>query len=175
VSAVSLVLGLLLIFFGRTLYWAFVAVAGFFVGWELATELLAEQAEWIRILVALAAGVIGAILGMLVQRIAFAIAGLFAGGYLALVLAREAGLPGEPLVWFVIGAILGAIVAAFVMDWAIIVLSSLAGASAVVDPFDWDTTVTAFAFVGLTALGIIVQGNRLRSSATPSGGPVSTG
>ena len=172
-SAISIILGLMLLFFGRSLYWAFVAVAGFFVGWELAAQFLAEQADWIRILVALGAGVIGAILGMLVQRIAFAIAGLFAGGYLALVLAREAGLPGEPMIWFVIGAILGAIVAVLVMDWAIIVLSSMAGASAVVDPFDWEPTVTALAFVGLAALGIIVQGRRLQSSAAPSGGAAS--
>ena len=48
-SVVSLLLGILLLFFGRTLYWVFVAVAGFLVGWELAAELLAEQAEWVRI------------------------------------------------------------------------------------------------------------------------------
>ena len=84
-------------------------------------------------LVALLGGILGAVLSMPFQRIAFSIGGLFAGGYLGLVLARAAGLPGEPLVWFVIGAILGAIVAALVMDWAIIVLSSLAGAAAVVN------------------------------------------
>ena len=92
--------------------WLFVAVAGFLVGMELAAEFLTEQTESIRILVALAGGVLGAILGMLLQRVAFSIGGLFAGGYLGLVLAREADLPGEPLVWFVVGAILGAIVAA---------------------------------------------------------------
>jgi hypothetical protein len=100
-TIVRLLLGFLLLFFGRKLYWAFVAVAGFLLGMELAAELFAEQAEWVRMLIALAGGVIGAILGILFQRIAFAIGGLFAGGYLvwwwrakqASRVSRSSGLP----------------------------------------------------------------------------------
>ena len=168
-SVISLLLGILLLFFGRTLYWLFVAVAGFLVGMELAAEFLTEQTEAIRILVALAGGVLGAILGMLLQRVAFSIGGLFAGGYLGLVLARAVDLPGEPLVWFVVGAILGAIVAALVMDWAIIILSSLAGSSAIVGQFNLSPSTATLLFVALSVVGIIVQGRRLRNTTVAAG------
>ena len=137
-SVVNLLLGIILLFFGRTLYWVFVAVAGFLVGFELGAVILANQAESVRVLAAVLGGVVGAILGMFAQRVAFAIGGLFAGGYLGLAMARQAGAGGEPLIWFAVGGILGAIVAALVMDWAIIGLSSLVGAAAIVGQFEFD-------------------------------------
>jgi hypothetical protein len=111
-SVLSLILGVVLLLYGRTLYWVFVAAAGFFVGVELGTQLLADQAEWVRILAAVAGGILGAILGMLAQRVAFSFGGLFAGGYLGLALASAAELPGEPLFWFAVGGIMGAIIRA---------------------------------------------------------------
>jgi len=164
-SIIRIFMGILLLLFGRTLYWLFVAVAGFLVGFELATQHLAAQPEGVRMLVALLCGVLGAVLGMLAQRLAFTIAGLFAGGYLALSLAHEAGFAGESLVWFIVGAVLGAIVAALLMDWAIIVLSSLAGAAAIVGELNLDATMVTLLFVVLSAVGIMVQGRRLTYAA----------
>jgi len=161
-AIVTILLGVLLLFYGRTLFWAFVAIAGFLVGFQLATELLAEQAEWVRLVVAALIGIVGAVLGILFQRIAFALGGLFAGGYLGLALAQAADAPGEPMAWFIVGGILGAIVAALVMDWAIIALSSLAGAAAIVDPLNLDPTIAALLFLALAAVGITVQARRLR-------------
>ena len=158
-------MGVLLLLYGRTLYWVFVAVAGFLLGFALATEFLAAQAESVRIIVALLAGVLGAVLGMLAQRVAFSIGGLFAGGYLALALVQAAEFPGDPLVWFAIGAILGAIIAALMMDWAIIVLSSLVGAAAIVGELNLSDSVAALLFVALSAIGIMIQGRRLSYAA----------
>jgi hypothetical protein len=162
---VTLLLGILLLFYGRTLYWAFVAVAGFLVGFELAAELLAAQPEWVRLLAAALVGVLGAILGILFQRVAFAMGGLFAGGYLGLALAQAASAPGEPFVWFLVGGILGAILAALIMDWAIIALSSLAGAAAITGRLNFDPTIAAVLFLALTAIGTTVQARRLRRAA----------
>jgi hypothetical protein len=161
-----LLLGVLLLLFGRTLYWLFVAIVGFLVGYELGATILVNQAESVRVLAAVLGGVLGAILGMFAQRVAFAIGGLFAGGYLGLALAREAGTAGDPLVWFVVGGILGAIVAALLMDWAIIALSSLAGAAAIVGQFELESSIAMLLFVVLTAVGIVVQGRRLRPAAS---------
>ena len=165
-SVVSLLLGIVLLLFGRTLYWVFVAIVGFLVGFELATQFLVDQAEWVRLLVALVGGVVGALVGMLVQRLAFAMGGLFAGGYLGLILARELGAGREPLVCFAIGGILGAVLAVLLIDWAIIALSSLAGAAAIVGQFDLDASIATLLFVVLTAMGIVVQGRRLRPPAS---------
>jgi hypothetical protein len=158
---VNVLLGLVLLFFGRALYWLFVAIAGFLVGFELGARFLADQPQGVQLLAAIAGGILGAVLGMLAQRVAFALGGLLAGGYLALAVARTMGIPGEPLVWFAVGGILGAIIAALVMDWAIIVLSSLAGAAAIVGSFQLDSTIAAVLFVVLAVVGIVAQGRRL--------------
>ncbi|MEX0611901.1 MAG: DUF4203 domain-containing protein [Pirellulales bacterium] len=166
-SIVNLLLGIVLLLYGRTLYWLFVALAGALVGSELAAVLLADQPESMRLLAAVLGAVLGAIVGIFAQRIAFVIGGLFAGGYLGLVLARAAGMPGDPLVWSIIGGILGAIVAALVMDWAIIALSSLAGAAAIVGQFNLEATVAAILFVALAVIGVAFQGRRLQPSTPP--------
>jgi hypothetical protein len=161
VPVANLLLGIVLVLFGRTLYWLFVALAGFLVGFELAAVLLAEQGEAVRLMVAVIGGILGAALGFLAARAAFSIGGLFAGGYLGLVLVRAWELPGEPLVWFAVGGIVGAIVAALLMDWAIIVLSSLAGAAAILAPFELRPALAVLVFAAITAVGVFVQGRRL--------------
>src|SRR5205809_1723497 len=66
-------LGLVVLLFGRALYWAFVAIVGFFVGMELAANWpwLNQQEQWVQLLVALGCGILGAIVGVLIQRLAF--------------------------------------------------------------------------------------------------------
>jgi hypothetical protein len=54
---VNAILGAALLFVGRQLYWAFVAVAGFLVAGQFAGSALADQSTWVQILAALAAGV----------------------------------------------------------------------------------------------------------------------
>lgn len=161
-----LLIGLILLLFGRTLYWAFVGLAGFLIGFELAAELLAEQAERVRLLAAVLVGIVGVLVGIFFQRVAFALGGLFAGGYLADALAEAAAAPGDPLLWFALGGVLGAIITAVIMDWAIIILSSLAGAATIVDNFDLEPTTGALLLAALTAIGILIQARRLRRPTT---------
>jgi len=157
---VIIVLGLLLLFFGRSLYWAFVAVAGFLMGLELAADLLADQPRMIQILAAIAAGVLGAVIGVVAQRVAFAIGGFFAGGYLALSLVDRLPEASQSNLWFIVGGVIGAIIAALVLDWAIIVLSSIA--VAVMSPFALRPELHVLAMLGLAVLGVVAQGSRLR-------------
>jgi hypothetical protein len=163
-AVVNLLVGILLVFYGRTLYWLFIAVAGFLMGMELATVLLPDVSEGMRLLLALLAGVAGALVGIVAQRIAFAIAGLFAGGYLGLLLARSFAAPGEPMIWFAVGAVLGSILASSVMDWAIIVLSSLVGSAAITDQFVRDRSLATLVFLAIAVVGIVVQARRPKGS-----------
>jgi len=170
---VTVVLGIVVLLFGRTLYWAFIAIAGFLAGMMLADAWLADKEQWIRILAAVAAGVVGAVLGIFIQRLAFAIGGFFAGAYLALAIATQMHAPGEANIWWVAGGVLGAIVAALVMDWAIIVLSSLAGATAILSPFAAKLGDQLFPvlFVLLAAIGVIFQGRKLIRPVPPPAAP----
>jgi hypothetical protein len=107
--------------------------------------------------------VLGAVLSIIAQRLAFAIGGFFAGGYLALMIAAHFHAGGDPNLWMIFGGVIGAIAAALIMDWAIIVLSSIAGAVCILSPFaqQLDDRVAAAILVALVIVGIVVQGRQL--------------
>jgi hypothetical protein len=167
--AVTVLMGVIVLLFGRTLYWVFVAIVGFLIGMEMANVWMQGQEDWVRLLVAVGAGVLGAIIGIFVQRLAFAIGGFFAGGYLAVIFAARFNLGGDQNLWMIVGGIIGAIIAALVMDWAIIVLSSLAGAAAILSPFQTklDPRLSGAIFVALVIVGIVFQGRRYMATRLP--------
>ncbi len=159
---VTVLLGVLLLFFGRKLYWAFVAIAGFLIGMQLANEYLADKNEWIRIGAAIGAGLIGAILAMFLQRLGFAIGGFFAGAYLAFRIFEHFHPGGDHHIWMIIGGAIGAVIAALVMDWAIIFISALAGAAAILSPFpNLEPQMANVLFLLLACVGIVVQSTML--------------
>ena len=71
--------GTVLLLAGRRLFWIFVAITGFFVGAEVAGDLFANQPQWVVWVLAAGAGIIGAVLAILLQRVAFAVAGFYGG------------------------------------------------------------------------------------------------
>ena len=160
---IKAMLGAVLLFFGRSFYWAFVAVAGFLVGGQFAELALADQAAWVRLLAALAAGGAGALLAIFAQRFAFALGGLYAGGYLALFVAQTIQSVGNQILWFVLGGVIGAVIAALIMDWAIIVLSSLVGASAIVTALAIDPPISVILYLLLVTVGVLIQAKFLWS------------
>src|SRR5215813_10822312 len=79
---VSIVVGALILFFGRRLFWLFVAAVGFWMGVELTPYLLQHPPPWLAVVVALFLGVLGAVLAFILQKVAIAIAGFLVGGHL---------------------------------------------------------------------------------------------
>jgi len=165
----SVIAGAILLLLGRKLFWLFVALAGFYVGVEVARAVAVDQPQWLVWLAGAATGLIGAIVAMLFQRVAFALGGLYAGGYLAL-LAADRYLPGTfGLGAFVIGGAAGAIVAALIMDGAIIALSCMLGAALVVSSLGLGELGSVLAYAGLLAIGILVQVRLMRGPIRPEG------
>ena len=166
---ISIAAGAALLLAGRRLFWLFVAIAGFFVGAEVAGELFANQPQWVVWILAAGAGIIGAVLAMLLQRVAFAVAGFYAGGYLAITLVQSFGWGMPDVAVSLAGGIIGAVVAAVVMDWAIIVFSSLVGSSLIVAAFGLQSLQGALIGAALAAVGIFVQATFTREKLdTPS-------
>jgi len=158
----NIVAGAVLLLLGRRLFWLFVAIAGFYLGFEVARTLAAGQPAWLLWTIAIGAGLIGAVVAMLLQRVGFALGGFYAGGYIAL-LAVERFAPGTiGVAAFVIGGVIGAVLAAFLMDWAIIVLSCLVGAALVVPALGLQPLMSALVYAGLVAVGIVVQAQLTR-------------
>ncbi len=167
-SIIQFILGLIILIAGRKLYWLFVGIVGFMLGISLATMFFASESELARLAIALIVGVIGAVLAQFVQRLAVGLAGFIAGGYVLVSIFEFLGgvisVPGAPAYWvlFSIGGLVGGLLVAALFDWALIVLSSLAGASLMVQAFIQPGWVQLFIYVLLLVLGIGLQGAGLR-------------
>ena len=159
----GVVVGVLLLLFGRRLYWLFVAGIGFLTGLALAPELLPGQPEWVILLAALVAAIVGAIIAFVAQKITIGLIGFVAGGGVGLALLRKMGLVGEGSGWvaYLIAGVVGLVLILILFDWALILLSSLAGANLIVTGFSTHVHLARnawfLALIVLALVGIVVQ------------------
>lgn len=161
---IRLILGFAILGFGRKLYWLLVGVIGFAVGYLLAGQYFSAASDWLIILIGLLAGLIGAVLAVFLQSVAVAIAGFLGGGYVAIQLLGLLGLGSGDFSWlpFIIGGVLGLILVSILFDWALILLSSLVGASLITQAIDPTLENSSFIFFLLLILGIVIQAVVLR-------------
>ena len=141
VAIVGALIGIVILFFGRKLFWLCVAAVGFAAGVEIAPHLVHEPSPLLALTVALVLGLIGALLALFLQKIAVAVLGFLAGGKLA-----------------------GAILLLVLFDWALIVVSSLIGAHLIQSTIALPPSGSTIVFIGLVVLGILVQVASLRRS-----------
>ena len=163
-ALINAILGGALLVAGRKLFWLFVGAAGFVTGFQLTTRYF-QGPEGVAILVGLVAGLIFAALAVFLQTIAIGIAGFLAGGFVLQSLTSSLGLETAPWLIYLIGGIIGVLLVSFLFDWAIITLSSLSGASLVVEALQLQRT--GLIFVLLFLAGVIIQGMAYRSEARP--------
>ena len=159
----AIILGVLLILTGRRLFWLFIATAGFFVGALFAGMFFAGHQQWVILLVAMATGLIGALLAVFAQRVAFALAGFFAGAYITYLLTHLYGLYEMNVFLSLAGGVTGAVLAVIFIDWAVIALSSLVGAGIIIDALNPGQTTGLIIFTLLVSAGVFFQ-SRLKKS-----------
>lgn len=167
IPILSVLIGAVVLFFGRKLFWLCVAAIGFAAGMEIAPHLMHEPTPILQLSVAVVFGFIGALLAIFLQKIAIAIAGFLAGGKLAMALAAAFFAEGAryPGIVFVVGGIIGMILLLSLFDWALIVMSSVVGAYLIGHTIVLPATGATLLFVGLAVVGIIVQASAFRSRA----------
>lgn len=177
-DSLSLVLtvaaGLAALLFGRQLFWLFVGLVGFLVSFNLATQFLGGQPQWVILLIALVVGIAGALLAVFLQYIAVGIAGFLAGGYAMFSLLQLLNLDINQvwLSWFmfILGGVIGAILVLLLFDWALIILSAGVGAATLVQVTETFTELTpavnVILFVLLLVVGIAVQAYTLPAGTT---------
>jgi hypothetical protein len=164
VTIVGVLIGIVILFFGRKLVWLCVAAVGFALGVEIAPHLVNEPSSVLALLVALALGVLGALLALFLQKIAIAVLGFLAGGKLASAIAAAffVHYAQYSTIIFVVGGIIGAILLLAVFDWALIVVSSFIGAYLIQSAIVLPPTGSTIVFIGLAILGIVVQAASFR-------------
>jgi len=156
---INILIGLILLFGGRRLFWLFVACVGFASGYHYAQQIWAIHSPILVVLLSLAVGGLGAIIAIFFQKVAIMVAGFAAGGYIVLALFNQfAGLPAQ-MVWlpYIIGGIIGAITLFLVFDWALIFLSTLTGATLIVQMAAFSPWVEIALFLALVLAGIVFQ------------------
>lgn len=163
---VAIILGASLLFFGRRLFWLFVAIAGFLIGYFLAPAIFPEMSDWLRIVAGIGIGIVFGLLAIVFTRFMVALAGFFSAGPAAVLLIRYLGAEasaGSGLYWavYVTGGVVGFVLLWAFFDWALIFVTSLAGASAIAGGI---TNISTLArtwqivlFVILAVLGIMFQ------------------
>jgi hypothetical protein len=156
---IYIIIGLLLVFVGRGLFWLFVACIGFASGYHYAQQILAIHSPLTVLIISLAAGGLAAIIAIFFQKAAILMAGFAAGGYVVLSLIHQLVGMSTQMSWlpYIIGGIIGAVILYFVFDWALIILSTLTGATLIVQMAAFDPWVEMALFFALVVAGMVFQ------------------
>ena len=170
-ALLSILAGLALLTLGRKLFWLFVGLVGFAAGISLATQFV-QGPEWMVLVIAIAAGLVGVVFALVLQQAAVALAGFLAGGYVVMSvlngLGWDASGPNWVLYWalIIVGGIAAAALVLALIEWALIILSSLIGAILIVQTIHPGTLLVAILIAVLFIAGIIIQAG-LRQRAQP--------
>lgn len=150
------VLGGIILVLGWRVFWLFVGVVGFAAGLQAAQLVFGPHPFWVLWVAGLIGGVIGAILALFFQKLAIGVGGFVAGSTIVLHLTLMMGMDaGAPLA--LIGGLVGAVALYLLFDWALIILSSVVGATFIVEAFGRQAPYTPALAVILFVAGIICQ------------------
>jgi hypothetical protein len=158
----GLLLGLMVLFYGRRSFWVFASVFGFVLGLSLATGFAATLPPWAEALLAIALGGAGAAVAFRAPRPIAAIIGGLLLAALGFALAAGANL-AEWLRWVIAVAAgaLGFYLFWRVLDWALIVATSLFGAGiaalSLSTLFGFTRVLGALPFILLLVAGVMYQ------------------
>lgn len=160
-SIYNIIMGLMLLLFGRKLFWLFVAFSGFMVGAWFSEILIPHSSQWIQLAIALGVGIAGAVIAIMIQRVAFVLAGFFAGLYMVMMAMQAFGFNDLITVLILAGGVAGAAAGFLFIDWAIIFLSAMIGAGMIVNDLiaalRLSPLLSISAFMVLSIIGIVVQ------------------
>ncbi|MDH3524008.1 MAG: DUF4203 domain-containing protein [Acidobacteriota bacterium] len=151
--------GLVLLLFGRRLYWLLAAAVGFVVVVTLSRRLLPELDEGTLLWASLLCGVAGAFVAVLAQRLLLGVVGGLAGAVIALWQVQQLGME-RGLAWLVaavVGGLVGGWLLSRLFEVALAVLSSLLGAQLVIDHVPVAPRWQLAAYLGLAGVGILFQ------------------
>ena len=167
---VNLFIGLVLLIFGRKLFWLFVAAVGFVFGHQFAQAFFASASYWVVFGIGLLGGAVGALMAIFLQKIAIGIAGFAAGYAITEYAFLMLGWPATPLL-YAVGGLLSAILLYLLFDWWLIALSSIAGAMLVLQYVNWTPLHELVLYSILLVGGVLCQTLILLKQKHPLGNP----
>jgi len=106
-------------------------------------------------------GLLGALMAAILQKFAVAVAGFAAGGYIVYYLLQVVIQDGGQVQWLAIlaGALIGAVLAGSMFDWALILITAASGATLVSQGLNLSMPLSAVVLLGLFVFSMVAQGN----------------
>lgn len=156
---VFVLVGVALLAAGRRLFWLALGALGFCAGLFAVDRWLGDLPRTTALVVALAVGIVGLVLALVVQRVAVGLGGFVLGAVLTARLLPFTSLelgPWQPLV-LVAGGVIGALVALAAFGLALTVVTAGAGAALLVESIVMPERFESLLFAGLWILGVLVQ------------------
>ena len=150
------IIGGVLLFLGRELNFLFAGAMAFLIGARLTPLLPSQWPDWTEWAFMIGLGILAASLTFVDDRGGYIISGFLAGGYVA----AEYYTPNMlviPIMPFILGGIVGALILGIFTEWALIVLSSLIGGYYLTTMFRLAQTPRVLITAGLIIIGAVVQ------------------
>lgn len=159
-------IGLLLLSYGRKLYWLALGGIGFFLGLWLASGIF-QTSSGLGLGLAFLVAILGAWLAIAVQKLAISIGGFAVGGTSGFWLAAQVLAPlrkfeSDLWIWGIaaFGAVVGAMLASELFDAALIFLSSFVGAATIASRSHLEPPRDTWLFMLMLLMGLILQTRR---------------
>jgi uncharacterized membrane protein YoaK (UPF0700 family) len=150
------IMGGVMLILGRELNFLFAGSMTALLAIRFISYLPSNWPSWSSIAFVAGTGILVAAVAMLNERVGYVISGFVAGGYI-LSEYYSPGTQGVPILPFIVGSGLGAIIMGLLTEWAMIVVSSVIGAVYVTSTFTLGQTERTLVTAGLVVVGLLVQ------------------
>lgn len=150
------VIGGILLFLGHELNFLFAGAMAALLGFRLTPLLPPQWPAWSDYVFIIGLGVIAAAAVLINERVGYFISGFLAGG-LFLVEYYAPNTLTVPLLPFLVGGVIGALIIGVFTDWALILVTTTIGAYYLVNLFVLDPMIEILIGAGLFIVGALTQ------------------
>ena len=150
------IIGGILLFLGRELNFIFAGAMAGLLAYRLTPLLPPTWPAWSDAAFMIALGLIAANLVLIHERAGYFLSGFLAGGFF-LVEYYAPNVLTVPLVPFIVGGVIGALVLGLLTEWALILVSAAIGASYLLNLFVLNPTAEILVGAGLFIIGALTQ------------------
>jgi hypothetical protein len=150
------VIGGILLFLGHELNFLFAGAMAALLGFRLIPLLPSQWPGWVDYAFIIGLGVIAAAAVLLNERVGYFISGFLAGGLLLVEYYAPDTLT-IPLLPFVVGGVIGALIIGIFTDWALILVTAAIGAAYILNLFILDPMLEILIGAGLFIVGALTQ------------------
>jgi hypothetical protein len=160
VTLTSLVVGLLLLIVGRKAFWFFLALVGFAVAVAFVPQVLPDLDGQTQLIIAIVVGIAAGVAASVLAKVVVWVGGFVGGAYVGVIAWQTLvpATPGFPWIPVIVGGVAGMLLAKFLFESVLVVVSAAAGSALIVHTMRLGETMGFALLILLTTIGIIVQG-----------------